>query len=74
MKGSICITDLIEHVVCETKCMFTGMNYEGNCFFYHDALSQMTNKDMKEWMRAKGYYEMWILPMKGCNAGSVYAD
>jgi len=65
MKGSICITDLIEHMVHETKHMFTGMNYEGNGFFYHDALSQMMNKDMKEWMRVQHYYEMWILPHKG---------
>ena len=74
IKATVCITELIEHVVHETKCVFAHMTYAGNCFFYHDALTQMMNKDTKEWMRAKGYYEMWVLPMKGCNAGSVYAD
>ena len=74
IKATICITELIEHVVHETKCVFADMNYAGNCFFYHDMLTQMTNKDTKEWMRAKGYYQMWVPPMKGCNAGLVYAD
>jgi len=55
MKGTICITKLIEHVVQETKRVFTDTKYGGNCFVYHDALTQMTNKDMKEWMREKGY-------------------
>ena len=30
--------------------------------FYHDALSLMTAKRTKEWMRQKGYYEKWLLP------------
>jgi len=50
------------------------MKYDDNCFFYHDALTQMTNKDMKKWMREKGYLNMWVLSMKGCNAGTPYAD
>jgi len=74
MKGTICITELIEHVVQETKRVFTDMKYDGNHFFYHDALTQMTNKYMKEWMREKGYLNMWVLPMKGCNAGTPCAD
>jgi len=74
MKGTICITKIIEHVVQETKRVFTDMKYDGNCFFYHDTLTQMTNKDMKEWMREKGYLNMWVLPMKGCNAGTPYAN
>jgi len=61
-------------MVQETKCIFTNMKYDGNCFCYHDALTQMTNKDKKEWMREKGYLNMWVLLMKGCNAGTQYAD
>ena len=34
----------------------------------------MTNKDMKEWMREKGYFNIWVLPMKGYNAGIPYED
>ena len=44
MKGTVCITELIKHMVQETKCIFTDMKYDGNCFCYHDALTQMTNK------------------------------
>jgi len=48
IKATICITELIEHIVHETKCVVADMNYAGNCFFYHDALTQMMNKDMTE--------------------------
>ena len=30
--------------------------------FYHDALSFMTAKETRKWMKEKGYEEMWILP------------
>ena len=54
-------------------CPGCGMKYDDNCFFYHDALTQMTNKDRKELMREKGSINMWVLPMKVCNAGTSYA-
>ena len=31
--------------------------------FYHDALSIMKAKETKEWMKRKGYFEKWILPL-----------
>ena len=38
--------ELIECVVNKTEDTFRGTRYENNYYFYHDALSQMTNKDM----------------------------
>ena len=38
--------ELIKHVVNKTKDVFRGTRYENSCYFYHDVLSQMTNKDM----------------------------
>jgi len=64
IKGTICITEFIKHIVQENKSVFTNMKYDSNCFFYHDALTRMTNKDMKEWIREKGYLNIWVLLMK----------
>ena len=45
MKGTVCITELIQHVVQETKHVVAGMKYnDNNCIFYHDALTQMTKQ------------------------------
>ena len=42
--------------------------------FYHDALSQMTANKTVEWMKREGYYKRWLIPQKGCNADTVYAN
>ena len=41
---------------------------------YHDALSLMTAKDSVEYMKEKGFYDHWIRPQLGLNAGTTYAD
>ena len=58
----VCITKLIEHMVQATREAFIGTKYEDDFVFYHDALSLMTSKDTKNWMREKGYLKYWILP------------
>jgi len=70
----VCNIDLIEHIVQETKNVFKGTTCEETHFFYHDALSQMTNKETQEWMRGKQYLDMWVLPINGCNARTIYTD
>jgi len=41
--------------------------------FYHDALSLMTCKKTVEWMKSKGYYSRWLVPICGLNAGTDFA-
>jgi hypothetical protein len=74
MKKNVCITELVEHIFKETKKVMRGTEHENNCYFYHDALSQMTNGDTKKWMKEQGYYDAWILPLNGLNAGTIYRD
>lgn len=50
-----------------------GTAFENNWYFYHDALSQMTNKDTVEWMKEKGYYSHWLLPILDLHKGTVYS-
>ena len=62
MKCYCCVSDLIEHMVIETKKVFKGTTHEDTCLFYHDALSLMTAKETRKWMKEKGHDKMWILP------------
>ena len=72
LKGYTCITHLIHHMVCETKKVFKGTTHENSCLFYHDALSLMTAKATRQWMKNEGYEKMWILPEN--NLYEVYGD
>ena len=53
---------MIEHMMSETKRVFKGTTNKTCCLFYHDALSLMTSKETRKWMKEKGYEGMCILP------------
>ena len=47
--------------------------------FYHDALALMTAGDTERWMKnttvdGKPYWDYWLLPKNGLNAGTKYAN
>lgn len=65
MSKFVCVTDMIDHIVSETRRVFKGTTHEKTCMFYHDALSQMTATSCREWMKKKGYDKMWITPELG---------
>ena len=63
-----CVSDMIGHMVSETKRVFIGTTHKNSCLFYHTALSLMTAATAKETrnrMKEKGYEEMWIVPEMG---------
>ena len=62
-----CIKDMILHIDRETKAAFKGTKYEDRYFFYHDALTQMTDSKCVEWMKEVGIYDRWVKPELGCN-------
>ncbi len=68
MGPYVSITDPVEHIVAESASMFKGTKYEDSWVFYHDALSLMTAKETVEWMKEKGYYERWLLPVMGLHS------
>ena len=62
-----CVKDLVLFINEETKKIFSGTTFASNYFFYHDALTQMTDKKCVAWMEAQGIYKHWIKPELGCN-------
>ena len=64
----------------ETSKMFEGTAHALDCMFSHDALSLLTAIETVQWMKdnrhtdGRTYYEMWLKPLHGLNAGTDYAD
>ena len=59
---SLLIADFIEHMMCESNRVMEGTIHEDTWMVYHDALSLMTSKGTKNWMKKKRYYERCVLP------------
>ena len=47
---------------------------EEDTFWYHDALTILTDKEVQAWMREKGILRHWILPEQGLNKGTRWAN
>jgi hypothetical protein len=54
MKKYLCITDVIEHVMQESKRVMQGTKHADDCYFYHDVLSQLMAKCVQNWLVEKG--------------------
>ena len=63
----ICVKELVRHINEKTKQAYQGTKYEDTYLFYHDALSQMTDRDCVEWMREEGILSHWTRPVLGLN-------
>ena len=50
LKNVVCVTELIDHIYSESAALMKGTKYENNFYFYHDALSQMTDKASIDYM------------------------
>ena len=35
-------------------------------------MTQLTDKKCKQWMIKEGIYDHWLIPVNGCNAGTIY--
>ena len=70
----VCIMELVEHMYKTTKEFFRGTEFEDgdDFYFYHDALTQLSDKKTKQAMEEKGWLKHWLLPVNGCCAGTVY--
>ena len=71
-QGAICITELVEYMDSATKEVMAGTKHADDYYWYHDALTQLTDKRTKEWMVKEGYFKRWLLPVPPCNAGTIY--
>jgi len=74
MKKYICVTQLVQHIHNKTHDAFKDTKYKDTFLFYHDALSQMTDKKCIEWMRKKDILKRWIRPVIGLNDEITITD
>ena len=72
LRNSLPVSDLIIHMAKSTTDAMKGTIHEGHGLFFHDALSQLTEKATVTWMKNnkyedRTYHSMWITPVLGCN-------
>ena len=72
MRKWISIRNLVIHMAVETDEMMKGTKFEGKGLFKHDALSLMTAKATRDWMRrtklnCRSLYSRSLLPEQGLN-------
>ncbi|KAJ1424247.1 hypothetical protein B484DRAFT_464846 [Ochromonadaceae sp. CCMP2298] len=51
----VCITDVIDHVISESKCMYAGTSCEDTFIIFHYGLKQWWEKEAQAYIREKGY-------------------
>ena len=73
-SGKVCITDLVKHMVMQTKKCYKSIAQKDSYHFVHDALSQLTKKCCVEWMMNTTFpgetthvYKRWVKPENGLN-------
>lgn len=73
-SGVTCISELLKHIVIESKKFYANTEFESTYRFYHDALSQLTCPCTVAWMKATKVpgeeatiYDRWIKPEYGLN-------
>jgi hypothetical protein len=64
MSSSICVTQMIHHMVDETERVMKGTTHEGKGQFYHDALTLMTCNKSKAYTRQNDLLKYWLLPLE----------
>ena len=74
MKKFVCVTDLVTHIVNHSAAAYKGTDHENDWLFYHDALTQMTDKKTIAWMEEKGWLHRWIRPVLGLNDLIIVRD
>ena len=62
------IRDLVDHIFENSKDTFTVDGVTDDSFrIYHDALSQLTDSACQKYLKDKGYFKYFIIPVLGCN-------
>ena len=47
--------------------------HKDNLFIVHDALVLMKARETIKWMRYKGYFNIWLIPLNGLKDGTPYS-
>jgi hypothetical protein len=73
------IKDIILYMCDESQTLMEGTTHQDSWFFYHDALSLMTNKTTKDWMRqtmfrGKSIFSRWLVPQNNLQINTTYHE
>jgi len=79
LKGSVSIETMMTHIFITSAAAFAGTKFADSFLVYHDALSQLTAGATKAWLKTqyigvRSYFDIWIKPEAGLNAGTIFAD
>ena len=51
LSKQCCVTEMVTHIIRESEKIYANTPFKDSWMFYHDALSLMTAKDCREWMK-----------------------
>ena len=75
----VCVTKLVTYMMEESARVMADTRHSDDWYFYHDALSLMTAKGTRDWMKetsigGKNCMSKWLVPMLGCNEGTQFEN
>ena len=70
----IWVTELVTHIMNETKLAYKGTKYEDTYLFYHNALWQMTDNTTIKQMQKEGILHWWIRPVLGLQSAYLWGS
>ena len=73
------VSDLVDFMVDECERLMAGTVHERDWFFYHDALSLLTSKECRQYMRdtykgGTSVYDRWLIPKNNLNLNTLYHE
>jgi hypothetical protein len=72
--GLRCITDLMDHVVRESKRLYKGTKHAGDFMIYHDGLSAWWEDEAQEHLDTLGFRDRQLRCLGDTNRGSRYYE
>lgn len=73
-KALRCVTDLIDHMIEESKKLYAGTDMQDKFMIFHDALSTWYEGEAQEYIKQQhpGYADRFIRPVGTTAAGTIY--
>ena len=71
-----CVTDLIDHMITESKNLYKGTDMENKFAMFHDALAQWNEKEAQEYIEQNypGFTGRFIKPVGTTCAATIYKE
>ena len=71
-----CVTDLVDHMILESKKLYAGTPQEHTFLLFHDALSTWYESEVQTYIKETypGYEQRFIRPVGSTCAGTLYKD